>query len=485
MNYIPNIIHQLWIGPKPAPTKLMDTWKDKNPNFTYIRWNEDEILKRNLKITCQHRIDEMIEINGKADIIRWEILYEYGGIFLDADSICIEPIDDILMNKKCFAGWEQEQLREGLIATGTMGFPPKHPLVKGAIEWIQHNCVDFYKNGLQAWKTVGPGLLTMMYDTGLYNDLTIFPSYYFLPIHHTGVEYTGHGKIYAYQEWGSTHQSYDTMNNIFLPAQFLQSSITESVSILVSSYNTKTKYIQDCLESIKHQQGYFNIELVWINDGSDELNTKLLKKCLENFEKTTRFVKVIYEENDMNRGVGYTLNKGVNTCNNEIIIRMDSDDIMVSNRIDIQLKFMKNNINCVMLGSNIQYFQTNEKNEKIMSQQTNHPELLTWEQYKQYPNKWFMNHPTLCFKKTDVLSVGNYNINRCPCEDFELELKILKKYGIIHNISDVLLYYRIHSEQITYNGSSSTPEWNTRKNKFIENMINDYNDNQNYNEIYI
>ena len=74
---IPKIIHQLWIGPKPAPTKFMDTWKDKNPDFEYIRWNEEEIKKRNLKLECVNRIDEMEEINGKADIIRWEILYEY------------------------------------------------------------------------------------------------------------------------------------------------------------------------------------------------------------------------------------------------------------------------------------------------------------------------------------------------------------------------------------------------------------------------
>ena len=39
---IPKIIHQLWIGPKPPPTKFMDTWRDKNPEFQYIRWNEDE-----------------------------------------------------------------------------------------------------------------------------------------------------------------------------------------------------------------------------------------------------------------------------------------------------------------------------------------------------------------------------------------------------------------------------------------------------------
>ena len=50
----------------------------------------------------------MEEINGKADIIRWEILYEYGGVFVDADSICIEPIDDHLINTKGLIGPEYQ-----------------------------------------------------------------------------------------------------------------------------------------------------------------------------------------------------------------------------------------------------------------------------------------------------------------------------------------------------------------------------------------
>ena len=33
---IPKIIHQLWIGPKPAPINLMNTWKEKHPDFEYI-----------------------------------------------------------------------------------------------------------------------------------------------------------------------------------------------------------------------------------------------------------------------------------------------------------------------------------------------------------------------------------------------------------------------------------------------------------------
>ena len=57
---IPKIIHQLWIGTKPAPIKLMDTWKDKHPNFEYIYWNEEEFIKRNMTFKCQDKISKVL-----------------------------------------------------------------------------------------------------------------------------------------------------------------------------------------------------------------------------------------------------------------------------------------------------------------------------------------------------------------------------------------------------------------------------------------
>jgi GT2 family glycosyltransferase len=467
---IPKIIHQLWIGTKPAPISLMNTWKEKNPDFEYIFWNEQEFINRNMKFACQRKINEIEEINGKADILRWEILYHYGGVFIDADSICIEPIDDELMNKKCFAGWEQEELRRGLIATGTMGFPPKHPLVLGAINWILKSEVSQAKSGAMAWQTVGPGLLTRMYNLGQFKDLHIFPSYTFLPIHLTGKEYRGHGKIYAYQAWGSTFQSYDEMDKIQLPKQFLQPQNEHSVSILISSYNTKGSYIQECLESIKHQSGLFNIELVWINDGSDTLNTTLLKRYLEHFQKTTRFTKVVYEENDGNKGIGYTLNKGINMCSNEIIIKMDSDDIMVLDRIGIQFEYMSMNPQVAICGSQIKCFKDNIKN--IVSV-TNHPSL-TWDQYKANPSHWFSNHPSLCYRKSAVLAAGNYDVNKSRMtEDFELTLRMVKTHGYIHNLSDALLYYRLHENQVTHQGGLEGPaHWHKIRVDLINNLIN-------------
>ena len=160
---VPKIIHQIWIGPKPAPINLMNTWKEKHPDFEYIFWNEEEFKKRNMVFECQNRINEIEEYCGKTDIMRWEILYRFGGIYVDADSFCVEHIDDFICNKS-FAGWENEVKRNGLIAVGTMGFCVNHDIPKIAIQIIKNNEVSYAKTKRQAWQNTGPVLLTNIYN---------------------------------------------------------------------------------------------------------------------------------------------------------------------------------------------------------------------------------------------------------------------------------------------------------------------------------
>ena len=474
---IPKIIHQLWIGPKPPPTHMMDTWLNKNPDFEYIRWTEDEIAKRGITFVCQNRIDEMEAWNGKADIMRWELLYRYGGVFLDADSVCIEPIDDVLMTKKAFAGFEQELARPGLIATGTMGFPPKHPIPLNAIEWMKVNCVSQQKTGKLAWITVGPGMLTGLYNTGKFPDLFVFPSYTFLPIHLAAkMEYMGHGKVYANQEWGSTflerYKELETkaVDDMVPPSMRMPDPKTRSVSVLVSSLNTKLKYVYDCLESIRAQEGNFNMELVWINDGSDEMNTKLLKMALEKFQKTTRFIDVKYYENDGNKGIGFTLNRGIELCSHELVVKMDSDDIMVPNRVQKQMDYMTEHPNTKICGGQIDMFHDNGTNRGTSS----HPSI-TWEEYKnaEKPSHWFINHPTVCYRKSAVLAAGNYDKNlKQMCEDFELELRMLKMHGHIYNFPEVLLKYRLHETQVTHGGGEGgRDKWDAIRKGIIRDNI--------------
>jgi hypothetical protein len=122
---INKIIHQVWIGPLDPPTKWLDTWKKYNPGWKYILWDNKKVFGRKWK--NQWMIDEYVrkyneDVKGKgedgrdifisaqgatfrgdkatgfawhviADIIRYEILYEYGGFMPGADAECIKNID--------------------------------------------------------------------------------------------------------------------------------------------------------------------------------------------------------------------------------------------------------------------------------------------------------------------------------------------------------------------------------------------------------
>ena len=220
------------------------------------------------------------------------------------------------------------------------------------------------------------------------------------------------------------------------------------ISLLIPCHNTKREFIEDCSKSLKEQVGNFGIELVWINDCSNEENTNTQLELLKELE-LLKNLKLVYNRTKINRGISFCLHQGVLLCSNELILRMDSDDIMVNDRIQKQINYMKNNPNCVLCGSNIISFEM-INGVKSEIQRTNHKNILYWNEYKLDPKDWFLNHPTLCFKKSAILRVGNYRKNfRVPFEDLELELRVLKVFGSVHNISEYLVLYRTHENQIT------------------------------------
>jgi hypothetical protein len=377
------------------------------------------------------------------------------GYFIDADSICIEPFDDYFHGKTAFATFENENIRKDLVATGTMGFVPKHPLCRDIIQWISSPDAIPILERVKAWGAVGPGLLTKFLQTGNYKDFSVFPSHCFLPIHFTGNTYLDHKKVYAYQAWGATNNSYSIINNMELPNILKEPNLW--VSVLICSFNTCRLYIKECLESIKSQNGVFGIEVVWVNDGSDEKHTEILEDELNMFEKRSRFCKFVYHKTSENKGVAMALNYGIDLCSHELIFRMDSDDIMIPNRIKTQIEFMKNTKDCVLCGTNINIFTNPTEKEKKIITTTEHPNIIKWERlqevYREHGSlpSWFMNHPTLCYYKNAILSIGKYRTDVGSLEDYDMELRMIKKYGVLYNIKESMLMYRSHPNQITQN----------------------------------
>ena len=244
------------------------------------------------------------------------------------------------------------------------------------------------------------------------------------------------------------------------------------ISMLIPSYNTNKYYLVECVKSIKEQIGTFGLELVWIDDCSSLENTTFLINLLKTELEPLKNLKIVYQKTRINRGVSFCLHKGVFLCSNELIFRMDSDDIMLNNRIQKQLEFMNTHPACVMCGSNIICF--NEENGiKNEINRTTHKNTLSWVEYKKNPSDWFLNNPTMCFKKTPILAVGNYRKDfKFPFEDLELELRVLKKHGVLFNLPECLLLHRRHSNQIssTVGGLTSVAKL---KKQLISEMIKD------------
>lgn len=173
---IPKIIHQIWIGNKENPyIEYMNSWKEKNPDWEYRLWTNEDLKD----IVNVEQFDNIKEFCGKADIMRYEILYKYGGVYLDADLECIEPLTDEFLNNHEFFCWENEKKSPGLIANTIIGAQQFSPVMYDLIDSIRR--LDDI-NKLPAWQTTGPKLVT---NVAMKHGVTIYPSWYFLPSHYS------------------------------------------------------------------------------------------------------------------------------------------------------------------------------------------------------------------------------------------------------------------------------------------------------------
>jgi mannosyltransferase OCH1-like enzyme len=103
---IPKIIHQIWWQgedniPKTYPNHTT-SWKTINKDYKYYFWDEQKIKKllKSYPKNIQKRFNEYPRMIQKIDMAKFIILHTYGGLYVDIDSECIKPINDLLKNKK-------------------------------------------------------------------------------------------------------------------------------------------------------------------------------------------------------------------------------------------------------------------------------------------------------------------------------------------------------------------------------------------------
>lgn len=196
---IPRTLSHIWVGPLQPPRKWMQTWIDAHPDWRYQIFDNEYLESRTWRL--RPYIDEFLKrrvYSGVADCMRYEILLERGGFIAEADSICINPVDELFTEDKAYSVYEHEFLRGGLM-TPFLASPPGNIAVDHMIKMIENQNPEEMGEPYLSTGNYLVGKVVMMYP----DNTVALPSYTFNPTHLTGVKYSGTGKVYSEQYFTS------------------------------------------------------------------------------------------------------------------------------------------------------------------------------------------------------------------------------------------------------------------------------------------
>lgn len=146
---IPKILHQIWVGDKEFPEECREYvhgWIAKHPGWSYHLWGNADIPSLNLE--TQSLYDRAWCGAMKADVLRYELMYRHGGVYVDIDIECVKPFDDLL-DVEFFYG------EIGVCAmNGLFGCVPNHPFLK----MVMVNMAQRFDGYTDLGDITGPGM---------------------------------------------------------------------------------------------------------------------------------------------------------------------------------------------------------------------------------------------------------------------------------------------------------------------------------------
>lgn len=204
-------------------------------------------------------------------------------------------------------------------------------------------------------------------------------------------------------------------------------------SVLMSVYkNEKVEFFKQALDSVITQT-LVPDEIILIRDGEvPEVLQNAIDEYLSKYPKLFTYIPL-----ETNGGLGNALRIGVERAKNEIIARMDTDDICVPNRFEKQMRFMQDNPQVDIVGGNIAEFtDTPERIVDYRIVPSSHEEIEEFIK-KRSP----FNHMTVVFKKQSVLKANNYQ-SFYLFEDWYLWLRMYLQGCKFANLDEILVFAR-------------------------------------------
>lgn len=210
----------------------------------------------------------------------------------------------------------------------------------------------------------------------------------------------------------------------------------EKYTVLMCVYkNDKSEYLDISIKSMINQTIAPN-EMIIVLDGEVPSS---IEKLLATYQKNYNFIHVYKIENNV--GLGKALDYGLNYCNNNLVARMDADDISLPSRCEKLIKLFQENPNLAIAGTNVDEFV--EDTNKIISTRvvpSSYQDILKFSR-RRSP----FNHPTVMFKKDEVTRCGGYGVLRRK-QDFDLFSRMIHSGCYALNINESLLLFRANED---------------------------------------
>jgi glycosyltransferase involved in cell wall biosynthesis len=205
------------------------------------------------------------------------------------------------------------------------------------------------------------------------------------------------------------------------------------ISILIPV--NSQKFLAEALRSVQSQSiSHDLIEIVLI---LDRIDLGLVKEIIK--VEIKDIPVLIYESSFP--GIVSALNLGLEKSNGELIARLDHDDVMLRNRLNIQYEFLEKNLDFAAVGGQIQLMSESG----LFLGKAKYPyDPKSCKQAMFYRSP--IPHPAVMFRKKIVLGLGSYRDN-IP-EDWDLWIRLIEN-SKVGNLKSPVINYRIHSEQLS------------------------------------
>lgn len=196
---------------------------------------------------------------------------------------------------------------------------------------------------------------------------------------------------------------------------------------------TPAPWLDETLNSLR-QQTYADWRLVAVLHGEDQ---QISSQILAQFPNS--LIVVV----DESFGLSDVLNAGLAACNSEFIARIDSDDIALPTRFEKQIAYLSVNPQILSVGSSVTLI--NEESQSIgrVVGAQSQDKLMSGMKWKN-----LLAHPSVMYRRTEVISVGGYDALAKHVEDYCLWL-MLGASGELDSLPEPLTEYRVHSAQVS------------------------------------